>query len=364
MVMTIGKWANGSYDISPVTPAEWMSEMAEQTSPLIPSSEPGAVLVVEDDIINRTLLAASVERMGRTVLFAQNGEQALDLLVRKKCDLVLLDVMLPELDGRELLAHIKQHDEWRSIPVIVISGMGEAQTAAWCIEVGAEDYLTKPYNPLLLQARIAASIEKKRLRDQEADYYYQLLTLQDRLDRRNRELEELNTLLARAAFTDALTGLPNRRWAMEELQRCWVASARHHAPLTALVLDVDDFKQVNDAVGHAGGDEVLKGVAERLRATVRQHEGVARTGGEEFLVLCETTDTAGAAAAGERFRAAVDAGPIRYGERDLIVTISVGAAVRSDSMTEAGQLLRAADQAMYAAKQAGRNRIVVAPMLG
>src|SRR5206468_2960373 len=111
-------------------------------------------------------------------------------------------------------------------------------------EIGAEDYLSKPFNPMLLQARITTCLEKKRLRDQEAAYLRRLLELQQRLDRRNRELEELNERLARAAVTDPLTGLPNRRWAIDELHRCWMASTRHRQPMACLVVDVDHFKRV------------------------------------------------------------------------------------------------------------------------
>jgi len=322
---------------------------------------PGAVLIVEDDRINRTLLARHVERMGRRVLVAENGREAVEMLGREKCDLVLLDMMMPEMDGREFLALITQRSEWRSIPVIVISGMTEAETAAQCIEVGAEDFLTKPYNPLLLQARITASLEKKRLRDQEAAYLSQVLELQQSLDRRNRELEELNSLLARAALTDSLTGLPNRRWAMDELQRCWMTSTRHHSSMAVLLIDVDHFKRFNDNFGHHVGDEVLKGVALRLREATRKHEGVARIGGEEFVVLCEFSDANAAMGCAERLRSAVAGTPIAHEGREHAITISIGVAVRDDSTADPDELLKNADRAVYAAKQAGRNRVALAP---
>ncbi len=338
-----------------------MSEDHAGAPASVPSPEPGAVLIVEDDEVSRLLLAVLVEDMGRRVLLAANGWQALETLLREKCDLVLLDVMMPEMDGQELLSRIKEREELRNIPVIIISGLDEDVTAARCIEIGAEDFLNKPFNPLVLRARINASLERKRLHDQEAAYLRQLLDLQQSLDRRNRELEELNAKLVQAALTDHLTGLPNRRWAMDELNRCWQASTRYHRPMGCLIADVDHFKRINDTFGHDAGDAVLQEVAHRLKSAARLNEGVARLGGEEFLVVCEFTDREGAAVCGERLRAAVAGQPVVYQGQEFPITISLGAAVRDDAATHPEQLLKMADRAVYAAKQAGRNRVCVAP---
>ncbi len=239
---------------------------------------PGAVLIVEDDRINRALLSRHVERMGRRVAVAENGRQALDVLARDSCDLVLLDMMMPEMDGRELLARMKEREDLRSIPVVVISGLGEAETAAQCIAVGAEDFLTKPFHPMILKARVEACLEKKRLRDAEAAHLSQLLALQADLDRRNRELEEVNRMLAQAALTDVLTGLPNRRAAMDELSRIWASACRHERPLACVMVDVDHFKRVNDTFGHDVGDEVSRAWQYRLRSATRQSEAVFPAG--------------------------------------------------------------------------------------
>jgi diguanylate cyclase (GGDEF)-like protein len=147
---------------------------------------------------------------------------------------------------------------------------------------------------------------------------------------------------------------------MEEMQRCWLASTRYRRPVACLLVDVDHFKRVNDGFGHDVGDEVLKAIAARLRTAARQHEAVCRIGGEEFLVVCEEIDRPGAAACGERLRAEVANRPVVCEGRQHGVTVSIGAAVRDESMTAPEQLLKVADQAVYAAKQAGRNRVVVA----
>jgi diguanylate cyclase (GGDEF)-like protein len=188
----------------------------------------------------------------------------------------------------------------------------------------------------------------------------QLLALQRDLDRRNQELEELNRRLEEAALTDPLTGLHNRRWAMEELQRCWQASTRYRRPMACLLVDVDHFKRVNDSYGHDVGDAVLREIASRLRAAARQNEAVCRIGGEEFLIICDEIDRAGAAICGERLRAGVADQLVTNEGRELSVTVSIGAAVRDESIPSPELLLKVADQAVYAAKQAGRNRVIVA----
>lgn len=328
--------------------------------PSDPGPPPSAVLIVEDDRINRLLLTRHVERLGRRVLVADNGLQALETLGREPCDLILLDVMMPEMDGRQLLRELKSRNDLKGIPVIVISGLGEADTAAQCIEFGAEDYLTKPFNPLMLQARINASLEKKRLRDKEDAYLRQLIALQKDLDRRNRELQDLNRRLEQIALTDDLTGLPNRRSAMAELRRCWAASDRHKQPMACLLVDVDFFKRINDTYGHDTGDTVLQAVADRLRGASRKNELVCRLGGEEFVVLCEFTDRIAAETCGERLRAAIETTTIAFDGFRHAVSVSVGVASRTDAIRHPEQLLKAADQAVYRAKQAGRNRVCLA----
>lgn len=322
---------------------------------------PGVVLVVEDERISRALLCHQVERAGHCAVTADNGRLALEILRTRKCDLVLLDVLMPEMDGLAVLEHVRADPVLRDLPIVVISGLGEISTAARCIEAGAEDYIIKPFDPTLLKARIAACLEKKRLRDQETAYLRQLEQLKARLEDSNRELEEANRKLARAALTDVLTGLPNRRFALELLGRCWSGTRRHKEPLACLLIDVDNFKRFNDAHGHDVGDAVLQATAAQLRAAARAEESVCRLGGEEFVVMCEGADRGGAFRAGERLRESVAARPVRFGGGEYAVTVSVGVAVREPLMTHPDHLLKAADQAVYAAKQAGRNRTCLYP---
>jgi diguanylate cyclase (GGDEF)-like protein len=174
-----------------------------------------------------------------------------------------------------------------------------------------------------------------------------------------RELGLLNRRLRSAALTDPLTGLPNRRSICDRLAEEWKSSSVSNAPLTAMMVDIDAFKRVNDLHGHEVGDLVLKAVAEVLRSNARQGEDVARLGGEEFLVLCPNTGAAQAAIGAERLREAVEAHVVRSGGFQGHVTVSLGVAERTADTQHIDELLRAADDAVYAAKSAGRNQVKI-----
>jgi adenylate cyclase len=156
---------------------------------------PGRILVVDDDELNRMTLARGVKQQGHTVTLAENGQQALEMLQAQSFDLVLLDIVMPEMDGYQVLEHVKGDNALRNIPVVVISAIDEMDSAAKCISMGAEDYLAKPFNPVLLKARIGACLEKKRLRDQERAYLKYLQIERERLVLLNQVSQELTATL-------------------------------------------------------------------------------------------------------------------------------------------------------------------------
>ena len=198
-----------------------------------------------------------------------------------------------------------------------------------------------------------------------------IIQLQADLERRNREvhrinaemeithhkLAEANAKLNLMATTDELTGLTNRREAMARLAHAWAAADRHGHPLACIALDIDHFKSFNDGHGHALGDLVLKKTARILQRTARKDEPVCRMGGEEFLVLCEQSTEAMAAVGAERLRTAIESGVVQCDDLDLRVTVSLGVAERTPEMRDPDHLLKAADEALYAAKHSGRNRV-------
>ena len=193
-----------------------------------------------------------------------------------------------------------------------------------------------------------------------------MLTLQGELEHERDELRNFaaelsiaNRRLHEAALTDALTGLPNRRQAMESMQMEWAASVRHHRPFAMMVIDLDGFKTINDTHGHDVGDIALRHSAEALRLAVRTQDLVCRTGGDEFLVICPDSDLAAARVVAERLRAAVQAQPVETGGPRLFLTASVGVCMRTPDMESVEALMKGADDALYLAKQRGRNRVVL-----
>jgi two-component system cell cycle response regulator len=295
---------------------------------------PPSVLVAEDSLVIRAVLVEQLRSRGYRVLEAGDGEQALAACQRQRPDVVLLDVEMPQLDGHAVLAGIKADPRLADIPVVFVTSRVTTEDVVEGLRLGAHDYLRKPFEPSELLARVSAAARIK--------------ALQDELRLRNAELEL-------ASRTDALTGLHNRRHLEEQLQRLAAAPGQ----LSALLLDIDRFKQVNDTRGHAAGDQVLRALAERLRLAARAGDVPGRWGGEEFLVALPATTATEAAALGERVRWEISAAPVSLEDGPLAVTASVGVASGAEDGWEG--LVRRADAGLYAAKEGGRNRVVTGP---
>lgn len=287
------------------------------------------VLLAEDSPTVRALVRVELEDAGYAVVEAADGRVAVDLARQSAPSVVLLDVEMPVLDGYGVIAELKVDPATRDVPVVILTGQADLVKA---LDAGAHDFVRKPPQQGELRARVAAAVRVK--------------VLQDELRARADELE-------RVSRTDHLTGLHNRRHIEEHLRGLRSGARRHGYPLAVLVIDVDHFKQVNDTLGHAGGDEVLIEVARRLEATVRSEDLVGRWGGEEFIVLAPYTDVSAAAALGERLRAAVGGTPVIGDGRELTVTISIGATAGDGD----DDLVVQADRHLYAAKAAGRDRV-------
>lgn len=287
------------------------------------------MLLAEDSPTVRALVRAELEDAGYTVVEAADGRVALDLARSSSPSVVLLDVEMPLLDGYGVIAALKADPVTRDVPVVFLTGQSDLVKA---LDAGAHDFVRKPPQHGELRARVAGAVRVK--------------VLQDELRARVEELD-------RVSRTDHLTGLHNRRHIEEHLRGLRSASRRHGHPLAVLVVDIDNFKDVNDTVGHAAGDEVLVEVARRLLSELRGEDLLGRWGGEEFIVLAPHTDVTAAAMLGERLRSAVGGAPVKSGRHDLDVTISVGAAAGADD----ADLVAQADRLLYAAKAAGRDRV-------
>jgi two-component system, cell cycle response regulator len=310
------------------------------------------VLVVDDDPDMLKLLSIFLTRADYEVLTTTSGEAALGVLHREGPPIVVSDWSMPGMSGLELCLAIRSSEAMGFVYIIMVTAHTDKGRVVEALEAGANDFLTKPFHHQELLARLNAGM---RIITLEAD----LKREQRELHKVNAEMAILNSKLELAATIDDLTGLANRREAMNQLRLLWASSLRQGQPLSCVMMDIDHFKHCNDTHGHEAGDTVLRQTSKLFNRCARAGELVSRIGGEEFLVLCPNATGATAAQAAERFRAVVESNVIHLGQDMLRITISAGVAERSDEMTTVEALLKSADQALYIAKHAGRNRVVL-----
>jgi two-component system cell cycle response regulator len=304
------------------------------------------ILIVEDSKSQADLTRAFLERNGYDVLCVHNGAGAIKAAKTASYDVILLDLVLPDMNGNEICRWLKLNSETRGIPIIMLTVESALKEKVAAIEAGADDYLPKPYNEIELNARIYAALRTKALQDELRD--------------KNRQLEELLAKVELQSITDPLTGLYNRRYVESVLVKELAEWKRYGSPLACLMVDVDHFKDINDRYGHETGDSVLMELAALLKDILREADTVARWGGEEFLILLPQTGQDGASVTALKILRAVT--ELRLPQiPDLRVTVSIGIAPSGRSTDTPAKLVRAADLALYEAKNRGRNRIESAP---
>ncbi len=308
------------------------------------------LLVVDDDASTLMLLGKLLRDAGYAVYSACNGTEAMQRALACRPHLVVADWLMPEIDGLQFCRTLRQTEIGRGVYLVLLTAVEDESRLVEAFEAGVDDYVLKPVNPKMLLARLRAGERVVRLQAEvESD--------RERMRRFSSEVQANNRRLEQVALLDALTGIPNRRYATERIQQEWSAAGRGGRSLACMLIDVDHFKRINDTHGHDVGDLVLQRVADTLKHTARTQDVVCRIGGEEFLMLCPDTDAAAAAQCAERMRKAVALLRIPVGSCVLQLTISVGVAAMDAGMASPDSMLKAADQAVYAAKQAGRNRI-------
>jgi diguanylate cyclase (GGDEF)-like protein len=299
------------------------------------------ILITEDDPHIAELLKIILESKGYETRWAKDGELAVSLAQTLKPDLILLDVNLPRLNGYEVLKILKKTPELESIPVVFVTVNAETDNKVVGLRMGGYDYITKPFDIEELLARVEAIL---------------------RIKNEHEELRQQNQRLAELSVTDPLTGLYNRRFLMERLKEELDRAKRYQYPISCLMIDVDNFKQINDSLGHLQGDHVLQQIAELLKNSSRVVDIVVRYGGEEFLLVLPQTDLDGAQVVGERFRKMVEEHRFFPADVARTLTVSIGAAAfAGDQLRTYEEMLKWADEALYEAKRAGKNRIVLAP---
>ncbi|MEO7745506.1 MAG: EAL domain-containing protein [Actinomycetota bacterium] len=307
------------------------------------------ILVVDDEPANRKLLQALLAPEGYVVRTAASGREALDLVARQPPDLVLLDVMMPELDGYAVAAALKADPSTARIPVIMVSALCDRDTRLSGLHAGAEDFLAKPVDRAELWLRVRNLLRLKEISDALRE---QGLALEQQVTARTADLHQL-------AHFDPLTGLPNRGMFQAELVRT-IAHAPADADVVVLFVDVDRFKVINDTWGHGVGDELLRQFGQRLARCVRTGDTVGRIGGDEFALIVVTAKGGdGASTVAKTILGALDA-PFDLGVQTVAVSASIGIGLHHAAggtghrPGAAASLLQCADTAMYSAKEAGR----------
>ena len=317
-----------------------------------PENEGLDILIATDSAIEMKVLTRKLQQLGHRVTGATDGRAALEAALRTAPQLILSDWMLPKLDGLELCRMLRSSPQTQGIYFIINTSNDTGEELVEGFEAGINDYLVKPLNHRILAARLRGASQVIRLREQ---------SLRDREEMRKQisQINVLNRKLDSLAMEDQLTGLPNRRAGMDFLEETWSRTSRTDEPMLVMMMDIDHFKKVNDTWGHNAGDIVLQRTAAAMRSAVRDYDKVSRYGGEEFLVICPGAGVEVAAEVGDRIRRSVENNAIATPEFTGSITISIGVAVRNAEHESTRDMLHDADEALYAAKDAGRNKVCI-----
>ncbi|MEL6905236.1 MAG: diguanylate cyclase, partial [Planctomycetota bacterium] len=315
--------------------------------------EPTRVLLIDDDTQMLRLIGHHLRREGYDVLTSDSSQKGLALAMEHHPQIVITDWMMPGMSGLQLCETLRRSQAGTKMYILLVTSRGEDDQIVEAFEAGADDYVVKPFNPKILLSRVRAAQRMIQLRERVED------SERGRL-RQVAELGIMTRKLRAAALTDTLTELPNRRYAMKRLKQEWEAAQRTGRALSVVMCDIDKFKSVNDTYGHDTGDIVLREVAHTLQAHGRASDVLCRLGGEEFIVINVATDVETSEKAAERLRSAVHRHVIRHGAFQRSVTLSLGVAQMTDDMESIDDLIKASDEALYDAKESGRNRVCVA----
>jgi two-component system cell cycle response regulator len=301
------------------------------------------LLLVEDEPTQRLMLERQLSRAGYIVETAENGEQALAKILEGQYHILLTDWDMPGMDGPTLCKRVRGANLSTYIYILLLTGHLTTDDLVVGLGAGANDYVRKPANQAELLARLSAG---------------------SRIVKLEQSLREANEKIQLLSITDPLAGTYNRRYLNDQLLKEVERARRYNRPLAVIMADIDRFKLINDERGHASGDEVLKRFADLAKSIIRPSDWIARYGGEEFAIVLPETDSAGAAVAAERVRAACADVPMPISTGDLKVTSSFGVAALSKETLSveaaAAAMMREADAALYTSKHAGRNRVTVA----
>jgi two-component system, cell cycle response regulator len=304
------------------------------------------LLIVEDERTQCLLLERQLQGAGYRVETAQDGNEALARVLGESFQILITDWDMPGIDGATLCRRIREAHLPGYLYILLLTGHDSPSDVVAGLQAGADDYVKKPARAPELLARLKTG---------------------SRIVQLERSLRASNEQVRLLSITDALAGTYNRRYLNDQLVREIERSRRYSRPLSVVMADIDHFKRIKDEYGHPAGDEVLRGFADLLRASIRQSDWIARYGGEEFIVVVPDTDLMGAMATAEKIRLLCVSAPMPTARGRLRVTASFGVAVmdpKADTMTDTAALLGRADAALYRSKNAGRNCVTCAADVG
>jgi diguanylate cyclase (GGDEF)-like protein len=315
-----------------------------------PAGPPSTILIVDDEPYNRKLLELLLRAEGYLTLSAAGAPEAMAVIATSPPDLILLDVMMPEMDGYQLAAMLKADSSTLNIPIIMLTAQSDRTARLAGLRAGAEEFLTKPFEPAELRLRVRNLLRLKAFSDLQRNHTIILERLRNVTERKEAEKR-----LVQMAHFDALTGLPNRTLFYRNLAGALERARARGWCVALLCIDLDHFKNVNDTRGHALGDELLCQVSSRLQQCVRIRDTLARLGGDEFGVILAARDGEQRAhLVANRIREVLSV-PFALKDHEVAVTASVGIALYPDDAADPETLIQYADTAMYQSKSAGRN---------
>ncbi len=312
----------------------------------MPEIIPDTILVVDDESNNRFLLKTHLESAGYKIIIATNGREALEKVKKSSPDLIILDIMMPEMDGFQVCQAFRQMPDTMIVPIVMVTALRGTDERIKGIEAGADDFISKPFNRMELITRVKSLLRIKKLN----------LALEQKII----ELEKAQEKLTQLAITDGLTGVYNHRYFRQQLRLEISRSKRFDLPFSLIIFDIDHFKRYNDQFGHLNGDKVLNRFARLLHCNIREVDCLARYGGEEFALILPGTTKKAALMVAEKLRLVIAHSTFPYARKlaEGRITASAGVASFPEDAGNDEELIQKTDTALYHAKNSGRNKSV------